>query len=960
MLHPTLWLAAALACAPLTFASQESFQPIPQGDHDGHEYRAEFFHGATYRANITKPEALLGQPLGSRLAKHEEIVSLFRLWAAESDRLIVGQHGRTYEGREMIYGIVTSPENQRELSSLQAANTRLADPRGLQDGEARQLMESTPAVAYLGYSIHGDETSGADASLALVYHLLASDSDEVRALLQDLILVIEPQMNPDGRARIVGMVEQNSGYRANLDIDSMARGRWPYGRGNHYLLDMNRDWMAGVAPETRARWDLLGQWLPQLFVDAHEMSGLDTFLMYPQNAPYHPALPQRLLHWQEVFAEAHGAAFDREGWGYYTREWADAWYPGYSDAWGAFQGAVGMLYEQGSNRGQPLRREGGEVVAYREAVHGQVVASWSNLNTLRENRVAIRKDQFEHRKRQLNPAEGSEQVVFMRPTRNGSRVGPLVRGLRRQGIEVFLARDVDRLQGVRWSDGRTAANLVATPDMVLIPLAQPQGALVRGYFELDPRIDADTLQDERDRLDRGEGSRLYDVTAWDLLRQYDLVGGWAACAAELRHPVPATYGVQAGGVNYPVGATGMAYAYAVEGQDDRLLRFAARAMERGLVLHVADEPFRPNVGAAERPRFSRGSLLLRLHENPRLEASPRWGETPVHTLVQELAVETGVTVQAVMGGRAASLDDPDLGGGHFALLARPKVALLSGPPLHQSFFGHTWQYLDEELRMPVTLVAAESFGGFDLRPYNVLVIPSGNMGDWLQEHWEGVRAWVRSGGTLIAMDHTASALAGESFGLGDVRRRADVLGELDAYREAARRWRQAGQTPLDLEQVWGDAPAVVAEEAEDDESTAVSAMERLDSDFERADRLAQRYMPTGAILRAHANPRSWLAYGVNETLPVPYEGATVLLSTGEVPVRLAPADSVRLAGLVWPEARERLADGAWLARERLGSGQVLLFPFNPVFRGSWKGTARLLGNAVVFGPGLGASPVRDR
>ena len=635
MLLSTVWLPAVLAFAPTlptlpTLPSgQDSFQPIPQGDHDGHEYRVEFFPGASYAGGVTDPAVRLGQPVGTRLAKHGEILGLFRTWASESDRLIVGTHGRTYEGRELIHAIVTSPENHARLADLQRANARLADPRGLSDAEANRLMESTPAVAYMGYSIHGDETSGADASLSLAYHLLASDDAETLALLKDLIVVIDPQMNPDGRARIVGMVEQNAGYRANLDIGSMARGRWPYGRGNHYLFDMNRDWMAGVAPETRARWKLLGEWLPQLFVDAHEMSGLDTFLMYPQAAPRHPALPERLLHWQGVFADAHGAAFDREGWGYYTREWADAWYPGYSDAWGSFQGAIGMLYEQGSNRGQPLRREGGEVVTYREAVHGQVVASWSNLKTLRENRVAVRRDQFEHRQRQMQPSEGVDQVVFAVPTRGGSRVAEWVQRLRQQGIEVFAAQGGERLQDVRWSHGGVGGEQIAEPGTLIIPLAQPQGALVRCYFELDPRIDRDTLQEERDQLDRGEGTRLYDVTAWDLLRQYDLVGGWATCGAELGEPVAATYGSQVGGVSFPTEATeGMAYAYVVEGQDDRLLRFAARAMERGLVLHVADEPFTPNVGDGQRPLYSRGSLLLRLHENPALALLPALEHDP--------------------------------------------------------------------------------------------------------------------------------------------------------------------------------------------------------------------------------------------------------------------------------------------------------------------------------------------
>ena len=75
---------------------------------------------------------------------------------------------------------------------------------------------------------------------------------------------------------------------ANLDYANMQRGRWPYGRGNHYLFDLNRDWMAGVHPETRGRWRAVAEFHPQLFVDAHEMGSLDTYLFSPARAPFHP------------------------------------------------------------------------------------------------------------------------------------------------------------------------------------------------------------------------------------------------------------------------------------------------------------------------------------------------------------------------------------------------------------------------------------------------------------------------------------------------------------------------------------------------------------------------------------------------------------------------------------------------------------------------------------------------
>ena len=114
------------------------------------------------------------------------------------------------------------------------------------------------------------------------------------------------------------------------------------------------------------------------------------------------------------------------------------------------------------------------------------------------------------------------------------------------------------------------------------------------------------------------------------------------------------------------------------------------------------------------------------------------------------------------------------------------------------------------------------------------------------------------------------------------------------------------------------------------------------------------------MLRAQADPDAWITVGVNAQLPVLYAGSQVLYAKPPVrtAIRLSPADELRLSGLVWPEARERLARGAFLTVERMGRGQVILFASQPNFRGFWLGNARLLANAIVFGPGLGADPLR--
>ncbi|MHC4380045.1 MAG: M14 family zinc carboxypeptidase, partial [Planctomycetota bacterium] len=651
-----------------------SFQPIRFGDKEGYQWSESFFPGTTYDPAIRNPDAILGQALGTRLARHSEILEAFRTWGKQSDRIALFEYGRTYEGRPLVYAVITSPGNHAQLEEIRRHNHSLADPRGLSKEDGDSLLTEMPAVAWMGYSIHGDETSGTDASMAIAYHLIAGQG-EVEELLEDVVVILDPCLNPDGRMRIVPMTEQLAGFRTNLDPASMSRGHWPYGRGNHYLFDMNRDWMVGVAPETRGRWAVNRMWRPQLFVDAHEQGGSDTFLMYPQAQPRHPAMPDNLLKWQGIFADDHGSLFDAYGWGYYTREWADGWFPGYSDSWGSLNGAIGMLYEQGRYAGQPYRRPSGEVVPYRRAVHAQALASWSNLKTLARNRIAILEDYLAHRRSQVDGSRADAARSFLFQAKESDmRTTAFVDTLLSQGIEVWRATEPFTATNSVHALGDRQSSQDFPAGTWVVPVNQPQGALVRAYLEFDPRMPEDLLVEERESLELGKGSKLYDITAWDLGRAFDLDSWWAEVGESELEPVESVHVTQGKAIKM---FEEPAYAWAIDSSDDRILRFSSRAMELGLQLHLADEPFTGRSKATSKV-FPRGSILIRHHENQGLE---------LDALVTQVAEQTGVQAIALTTGRSPDLEQADLGGRHLDLLQRPHVALLAGPSVGTSGFG---------------------------------------------------------------------------------------------------------------------------------------------------------------------------------------------------------------------------------------------------------------------------------
>lgn len=921
---------------------------ISYGEHSVQMELAPFFAGTTYDPRVPHPDTLLPQPLGTFTAHHADVLRVLRGIAANSDRVRIAPFGNTHEGRELVQVVIASAENLARIDDIRARIAKLADPRGVDAGELDQIVKETPAIAWLAYSIHGDETSGTDASMAVAYHLAAGTSADVTDILREVVVVIDPCQNPDGRERILGMFEQGSGYVPDLDIASMRRGRWPYGRGNHYLFDMNRDWLWGTQPETRARWVAITSWHPQLLVDIHEMSANDTFLFYPAAEPFTPFFPQYARTWWQRYGADQAAAFDAHGWSYYTREWADSWYPGYTDAWATFQGACGILYEQARYGGGSVLKQTGQVDTYRAAVQRQAVGSIANVTTLAKNRADVLRDYVTEKQRNVAAdTAGNDRAFVLVRGRNAAREEQFIDSLIAQGVEVFFNAQefsVKDAEGVR---GVTSERDIPQHSYV-IPARQPLAPLVKAALAFDPRYDQAALERERRELERKGQSKAYDVTAWSPAHAYDLDALW--CAMPDVNLLPENYPRHMTGPQTGVSgglATEQAtpsYGWLVPGDVDGAVGFAARALEAGLVVHVSDEPFR-----AHGRDFPRGTLLVR-----RVENGP-----DVRTLVNTAALAAEVAAYPVTSARSPD-DGPDLGGRHFELLERPRVALLSNAPVSSDDFGHAWHTLDVVYGVHVSLIDVQRFGSADLRRYNVLVAPDGS-GSVLREHADDLRTWVRAGGTLIALGGNASsALADEKLGLSSVRRRADVLDDLGPYNRAVQREREAGRTKIDLAELWDGKSAPVAEPAK--EASKETPKEAKGDEAKEQDRWASMFSPPGAILRGEVNTDAWITAGCDVEMPVFFEGSGVLLSQPptRTAIRLAAGERLRISGLLWPEARARIADSAWLTVERQGAGQVILFASSPVFRGWFTATARLFANAVVYGPGLGANQPAPR
>ncbi len=969
-------LAATLAMSSLALAQPPAVSiPAPSpASIEGMDYDAPFFPGARHDPDIPTVETILGFPVGSRAARHAEILECFRTWAEASERARLVPYATSYEGRTLFYMVITSPQNHARLDEIKEGLEKLADPRDVASGEANRLASNLPAVAWMAYSIHGDEMSGADAALAATRHLIADRTDETQRMLEELVIIVDPLMNPDGRERWINQIQNHRGRAPMVDDQTLLHaGYWPWGRTNHYLFDLNRDWIFGVHPESRGRIAAVNEWNPVLFVDSHEMGAQDTFLFSPSREPVNPNLPKRRLDWWDVFSRDQAAAFDAYGWRYYTGEWNEEWYPGYSSSWAGFRGAVGILYEQASISDQAVRRPEGRLLTYRESVHHQIVSTMANLRTLLANREQLLREFLEERRESVaedGPLAGRTFAVV--PDDARGRLAAFVDLMRLQGFEVHRATRAFTAPLATDRFGRRLEDRSFPAGTVLISNRQPEGRLVSAMLEFDPRMPESFLERERRELLRRGSSLLYDTTAWNITMMQDLDSYTLAMdlpqGAELYAPPAAVIGV-----SNPDASMG----FVIDGLDDRSVAAASQLMDRGVEVRVADKQF-----TWSGKTLSRGSVVVTRSDNKRVH--------DLSGVVDEVVRDLGLRAEGVDTGLGVGEDVPDIGGEHFELLERPSIAIAARRGVNFYSFGSIWHALDHALGARTSHLDAAALSGTDLRRYNVLILPDVWSTEGMDQHKDSLAAWVRDGGTLIAIASSAEMLASEQFDLLSSETLDHALADLRPHEIAVLREHAGHTAKVDLDDVWThDAPERI--------NYPWSEPEPLpdEQELRRRDEWKSLFMPQGAFLAARADDEHWLTFGADREMGVLFGGGvgSALLLPGrdaDAIIRFGIFEQddekdesgeeanegesentervgwsplpeghdlrLRMSGLLWPEAGARIASSAYLIREPLGKGQVILFAGEPVFRGATLGTRRLLLNAIVYGPGMGTTP----
>src|SRR5690554_4345804 len=338
--------------------------------------------GYTYDPSIPTPASVLGYQVEEWHVSHDQVVMYMKALAAASDRIQIEEYGRTYEKRPLLLLTITAPSNFSRLDEIKSQRNNLRDP------QASVSMESMPIVMYMGHSVHGNEPSGVNASLLSAYHFAAAN--EIADDLENMVILLDPAINPDGINRFASWVNSHKSYHMNGDPNNRELNEaWPRGRTNHYWFDLNRDWLPVQHPESRGRIEKIQEWKPNIVLDFHEMGTNSTFFFQPGvPSRNHPLTPKENFELTQKISTYHAKHLDKIGSLYYTRENYDDFYYGKGSTYPDIQGAVGILFEQASSRGHLQESQFGPLT-FPFTIRNQLTTALSSFEAARDMRLDL-------------------------------------------------------------------------------------------------------------------------------------------------------------------------------------------------------------------------------------------------------------------------------------------------------------------------------------------------------------------------------------------------------------------------------------------------------------------------------------------------------------------------------------------------------------------------------------------
>lgn len=674
-------------------------------------------------AQLKSPSEFLGYELGEQWTPHHRVHDYFHHVVENSDMATVTKYGYTYEGRVLYYATISSTQNMQRLDEIRTNNLKRV---GFAEGEPS--ADKTP-ILWLSYNVHGNETSSSEAAMNTIYTLLTEKKD----WLNDVVVLIDPMINPDGRDRYVFWNKSVTGAQVNPNPESREHNEpWPGGRTNHYYFDLNRDWAWQTQTESQQRIQAYLKWMPHVHVDFHEQSYNSPYYFAPAAKPFHNAITDWQRDYQTMIGKNHSNYFDKNNWLYFTKESFDLFYPSYGDTWPTFSGAIGMTYEQGghSRAGLAVRTAEGDTLTLKDRLTHHTTTGLSTVEITAKNKDKVVDEFAKYFAETRNNGSGEYKTFVVKKSSNPDKVASLLQYLVRQNIEFGVASGDSRAEGFDYSTGNTGRVNIQKGDYV-IDTYQPQGTLVRVLFEPKPEL---------------EDSLTYDITSWEMFYSYG-VNGFAIKGKVSKNPVSSTTtSVVSNTIRKP-------YAYLAKWNSLDDVKFLADLFKQGINTRYAEQAF-----VIDNKKHDAGTLIITRNGNEKM--GDKFDTIIKNTADNHGRILTPVSTGFVTAGR-------DFGSSSVPFITAPKIGLLAGDGTSSNMVGHIWHYFDQQIEYPINLLNLDDLRYVTWHEYDVLIMPSGSYNSVFNESGlNDLKSWIRDGGTLIAVEGANRFLAGkEGFSL---------------------------------------------------------------------------------------------------------------------------------------------------------------------------------------------------
>ncbi|WMS89197.1 M14 family metallopeptidase [Pleionea litopenaei] len=672
---------------------------------------------ASFNPDIPTPQSVLGYSVGDWHVRPEQIAEYMYALAQTSDRVWVEEMGRSYEQRPLLLVSFSSSNNIKKIDAIKAQRKAFLTSK-----------ESAPSIVWMGYSVHGNEASGANAALLLAYYLAAAQGEQVEKLLNNTVILMEPMINPDGIARFAHWVNSRKSQQWIADPNDVEHDEaWPQGRTNHYWFDLNRDWLLVQHPESQARLKSFHQWKPLVVTDFHEMGTNSSYFFQPGvPSRQNPKTPQQNFDLTARIAEYHARALDSIGSRYYSKEGFDDFYYGKGSTYPDINGAVGILFEQASARGHIQNSVNGPV-SFPFAIRNQLATSFSTLKAVLDEASALKRYQKSFYQ-QVNKLADDHKVKAYVFDADGDK-----RRLN-EFLDILDTHQVDYFQLAR--DIKVSERNYEKSEAYIVPLEQPQFRLIRNLFETETQFKDNTF---------------YDVSSWTLALSFNL---------DFSSLNSSDYSSRLRGKEGRRELADQLFtlrentiAVAFDWRDFNTAPLVTRLQKQNVTLKVMtkDSVFE---GVNGNLKVAAGSIILPLGE----QVISR--ERLAYLLGDELKA-LPVATQQITSGLAKS--GVDIGSPTVMSLVTPKPLLIVGDGVSSYEAGEVWHLLDQRLEIPLVKITQQQLQKIPLHAYTHIIMVSGRY-SLTEEDSEKLSAWIDQGGQLIASRTAGRWLAKQLWG----------------------------------------------------------------------------------------------------------------------------------------------------------------------------------------------------